>query len=112
MGLDYKVIGSRIQARRRMKGITQEAMAEALDFSVGFISQVERGVTKLSLDSLYDITKYLDCTVYDIVDNDCSATKAYYQTDFNTMYELLSPQDQRLFYYMLEVYSKNREIIK
>ena len=39
MPLDYKKIGNKIQIRRRAKGITQEKMAEALDFSVAFISQ-------------------------------------------------------------------------
>lgn len=111
MALDYKVIGSKIQARRRMKGVTQETMAEALDFSVGFISQVERGVTKLSLDSLYEITQYLDCRIADIIDEDNNYTAAYSQADFNVMYELLTPKDQRLFYYMLEVYSTNKDMI-
>lgn len=43
MELDYRIIGSRIQARRKQKKITQEKMAEALNLSVGFISQIERG---------------------------------------------------------------------
>lgn len=55
MPLNYKVIGNRIQTRRKAKGITQEKMAEDLDFSVGFISQLERGITRPSLDSLYDV---------------------------------------------------------
>ena len=111
MGLDYRIIGNRIQVRRRMKGVTQEVMAEALDFSVGFISQVERGVTKLSLDSLYAITQYLDCTVADIIDESVDYSSSYSLIEFNTMYELLPPRDQRLFFYMLEVYAKNREVL-
>lgn len=111
MALDYKTIGSKIQARRRMKGVTQEAMAEALDFSVGFISQVERGVTKLSMDSLYEITQYLDCSIADIVDESNSYNSAYSQVEFNVMYESLTPKDQRLFYYMLEVYTKNKDVL-
>lgn len=108
MALDYKMVGSKIQARRRMKGVTQETIAEALDFSVGFISQVERGVTKLSLDSLFAITQYLNCTVADIIDENAPSKPAYSQADFNVMYESLSPKDQVLFYSMLEVYIKNR----
>lgn len=111
MSLDYKKIGSKIQMRRRAKGITQEAMAEALDFSVGFISQVERGITKMSLDSLYEIAHFLDCSVGDIIDEDIPYRSAYSQVDFNAMYELLSPKDQRLFFYMLEVYAKNRDVL-
>lgn len=112
MALDYRIIGSRIQTRRKSKGVTQEAMAEALDFSVGFISQVERGVTKLSLDSLYDITQYLGCQISDIVDDADYRNTAYFQTEFNAIYELLSPDDQRLFFYMMEVYAKNKKAKK
>lgn len=110
MPLDYKKIGNKIQMRRRAKGITQEKMAEALDFSVGFISQMERGITKMSLDSLYEITTFLNCSIADIIETDTEDDSAYSQLEFNSMYELLSPKDQRLFYYMLEVYFKNRDL--
>ena len=109
MALDYKIIGNRIQTRRKSKGITQEKMAEDLDFSVGFISQLERGVTKPSLDSLDDIANYLDCSLSDILDDTGRRDTAFNQTNFNSMYELLSIRDQRLFYYMLETYVKNRK---
>ncbi len=109
MALNYKVIGNRIQNRRKAKGSTQAQMAEALDVSVGFISQVERGVCKVSLDSLAAIADYLECAPSVLLDNSTLYHSAYYQTDFNSMYELLSPADQRLFFYMLEVYTKNRE---
>ena len=32
--------------------MTQERLAEALSVSVGYISQIERGVTKINLDTL------------------------------------------------------------
>lgn len=110
MALNYKVIGNRIQNRRKAKGSTQAQMAEALDVSVGFISQVERGVCKVSLDSLAAIADYLDCQPSVLLDNSTIHHGAYYQTDFNSMYELLNPTDQRLFFYMLEVYTKNRKL--
>ena len=50
MTLNYKIIGSRIKIRRKMKDVTQEQMAEDLNLSVGFISQLERGICKVSLD--------------------------------------------------------------
>lgn len=111
MPLNYKVIGNRIQTRRKAKGITQEKMAEDLDFPVGFISQLERGITRPSLDSLYDVVEYLDCTIADIVDESNRYDTAYSQTDFNSMYEMLSYRDQRLFFYMLEAYLKNRDLM-
>lgn len=109
MALDYKIIGNRIQTRRKLKGITQEKMAEDLDFSVGFISQLERGITKPSVDTLDDVAKYLECTISDILEDTERRDTAFNQTHLNSMYELLSNRDQRLFYYMLEVYVKNRK---
>ncbi|MBO5469202.1 MAG: helix-turn-helix transcriptional regulator [Lachnospiraceae bacterium] len=109
MTLNYKVIGNRIQIRRKQRGYTQEQMAEALDFSVGFISQVERGITKLSLDSLANIAEFLECNISSIVDDTNREDYTYFQTDFNSLYESLSYEDQRLFYYMLEVYAKDKQ---
>ena len=109
MTLNYKVIGNRIQTRRKQRGYTQEQMAEALDFSVGFISQVERGITKLSLDSLANIAEFLECNISSIVDDTNRQDYNYFQTDFNSLYESLPYEDQRLFYHMLEVYAKDRK---
>lgn len=109
MELDYRIIGHRLQTRRKMKGVTQEKMAEDLDFSVGFISQAERGVTRLSLDSLYSITQYLDCRVADIIDDAAEETLPYRHDEFEALYHSLSPKDQRLFFCMLNEYVRNRE---
>ncbi|MDD5999884.1 MAG: helix-turn-helix transcriptional regulator [Lachnospiraceae bacterium] len=109
MELNYKVIGNRIQTRRKQKGYTQEQMAEALDFSVGFVSQVERGVTKLSLDSLADVAEFLECSISSIADDTDRQDYNYFQTDFNSLYESLSYDDQRLFFFMLEVYAKTKK---
>ena len=52
MNVDYFAIGQRIKQVRRDRGMTQERLAEALSVSVGYISQIERGVTKISLETL------------------------------------------------------------
>lgn len=43
--------------------MTQEIMAERLNVSIGNVSQVERGVTKISLDLLGAIASFLNCDV-------------------------------------------------
>ena len=50
--MDYGAIGQRIKQVRRSRDMTQERLAEALSVSVGYISQIERGVTKINLDTL------------------------------------------------------------
>ena len=63
MNIDYKLIGSRIKLERTKKGLTQEKLAELLDVSIGYISQVERGITKISLELLGAISAILECDV-------------------------------------------------
>ena len=50
MNVDYSLIGERIKKTRKMRGMTQDALAERLGVSIGYVSQVERGITKISLD--------------------------------------------------------------
>lgn len=62
MALDYKTLGKRIKFYRKQRHITQEQMAEQLDLSLSFISQIERGVTKMSLDTFVDICDFIGCS--------------------------------------------------
>lgn len=67
MNVDYTAIGRRIKQARRNRGMTQERLAEALSVSVGYISQLERGVTKINLDTLAAIAARLDCELSELV---------------------------------------------
>ena len=40
MNIDYKLIGQRIKRERKVRGITQEVLAERLNVSIGYVSQV------------------------------------------------------------------------
>ena len=59
MAVDYAVIGRRIKLKRKRLGKTQDDVAEALSVSVGYISQIERRATKISLDTLSEIANFL-----------------------------------------------------
>lgn len=63
MSIDYSVIGKRIQEIRKKCGLTQERLAEKLSVSVGYISQLERGITRVNLDTLSNISSELDCDI-------------------------------------------------
>lgn len=60
MNIDYKLIGERIKRVRKSRGMTQEALAEQLNVSIGYVGQVERGITKISLDLLGAISAILE----------------------------------------------------
>lgn len=67
MNIDYKLIGKRIKSERVKRGMTQEKLAEKLDVSIGYVSQVERGITKISLDLLGAISSILECDLAPLV---------------------------------------------
>ncbi|MGE4548075.1 MAG: helix-turn-helix domain-containing protein [Intestinibacillus sp.] len=79
MSIDYRVIGQRIKRRRKVLNKTQDNLAEALSVSVGYISQIERGVTRPNLDTLGRIAAYLDCDLSELVTGVTIAQSGYLQ---------------------------------
>src|SRR3989304_1055213 len=58
-------IGERIRSLREMSNLTQEELAERANLTKGFISQIERDLTSISLDSLFQILEALDENISD-----------------------------------------------
>ena len=56
-------LGQRLRDRRKELGKTQQQVAEEASLTVGFISQIERGISTPSLASLYNVAKALEATV-------------------------------------------------
>ena len=61
--LDYKSIGRRIAFYRRKAGISQGVLAEKLDISDGYVSQIECGSAKVSLARLDEISDILNVDI-------------------------------------------------
>ena len=62
MKLDYAAIGARIARRRRELHLTQAAVAEKVDVSVQYISNIERAVSIPSTEVIMRIAAALDTT--------------------------------------------------
>lgn len=56
----YWAIGTRISDLRRKRNLTQNQVAEQLDISIKHLSEVERGLTSLSLEKLVTLCSILD----------------------------------------------------
>lgn len=104
MGIDYKILGKNIKYYRKQKNLTQEQMAEALELSVGFVSQVERGIAKMSLDTLVELCDLLECSAGDILNSAHTNCRDRISEDLLALYEQLPKRDQILFYHMLKSY--------
>jgi transcriptional regulator with XRE-family HTH domain len=58
-------IGERIRNLRQSSNLTQEELAERAGLTKGFISQIERDLTSISLDSLIQLLEALDENISD-----------------------------------------------
>jgi uncharacterized cupin superfamily protein len=63
MRLPIESIGHKIRTIRKERGFTLEIMANKTGLSKGLLSQVERGISQPSLDSLWKITKALESSI-------------------------------------------------
>ncbi len=53
-------IGQEIRTLRRLRGMTMKDLAERTGKTIGFISQIERGLSRASLTTLQDLSDALD----------------------------------------------------
>lgn len=77
-------------------------MAEKLQVTVGYISQIEHGITKISLDTLSNICEYLDCMPSEILDGTTSDS-SYMMKDLSEILFPLSRQNKKLIYEMAKL---------
>ena len=109
MAVDYKLIGNRIKSERTKKKITQEKLAEYLDVSVGYISQLERGITKISLDRLSEISDYLDCSITYFLSGSSISSSDCLLDDINQQLKKMSSQHRILLYQILKLIEEQAE---
>lgn len=68
----YRTIGLKISYYRKLRGFTQEQLAEKIDKNLAFIGAVEApNVNRtVSLDTLFDIAAVLDVPAYKFLTDD------------------------------------------
>ncbi|MED1919447.1 helix-turn-helix transcriptional regulator, partial [Bacillus thuringiensis] len=62
-----KLIGLRIKAIRKIRGLTQEDLGERAGLQYTYIGGIERGERNISLDSLDNILSALDISAVDLL---------------------------------------------
>ena len=107
MTVNYKEIGKRIRQKRKEKKLTQEALAEKLDITVGYVSQMERGVTKISLERLAEIGAVLDTELSSFLNGTVQKQNSYLQTELAEKIEKLGQKDRQLLSEILDAMLRN-----
>ena len=108
MQVDYRLIGARIKEQRRLREYTQEDLAEKLEVSVGYISQVERGITRSSLDLLAAVSTVLECDMAVLVTGSAMNRESYMRDEIGTLYDQLNHREKQLTLGFMELLIKNR----
>ena len=108
MNIDYKLIGKRIKNIRLTCKITQEQLAEKLSVSVGYISQLERGVTKSNLEILAKLSVYLNCEITDFIGNTVVNKNEYLYCEFIDKFSLLKNNEKQIVIDLIESIICNR----
>ena len=106
MSVDYKLIGGRIKSARKRMGMTQETLAEKIDVSIGYVSQVERGITKISLDLLAKISTVLNCDISELVAESATRGDGYIISDIEARVSKLNNMQRKMLYEFIELIQK------
>ncbi|MDR1669825.1 MAG: helix-turn-helix domain-containing protein [Oscillospiraceae bacterium] len=64
---NHEILSERIRHYRKLKGLTQRAMAEKLGVAPKYISQIEQGLRGPGLDTHVEICKVLGVTMADLL---------------------------------------------
>ncbi|GIP30273.1 hypothetical protein J23TS9_54030 [Paenibacillus sp. J23TS9] len=61
-----KLVGTRIKDLRKIRGLSQEALAEKAGFNISYIGFIERAERNISMKNLEKIASALDVGVYEL----------------------------------------------
>ncbi len=103
MELNYGIIGMRLKQARINKKITQEALAEALDLSVAYISRIERGSTKINLKRLSEMCNYLDISQGEVLEGTTPTSNSYLTAALNDLLKNCPAEKMDLIYNIVKV---------
>lgn len=96
MSVDYNLIGARVQRIRKTRGITQEKLAEELHVSVGYVSQIERGITKANLEMLSSICYVLECDLCELLGGTVREQTTYLDEEIYSKFQHLTTKQKQV----------------
>ena len=102
--MDKLTMGSRIREARKKKGLTQEQLAERLDLSVEFISQIERSLKLPSMQDFIKLVEVLQVSADYLLRDSVSTGKLYGENILGRKIERLSPKQRIALEALIDTY--------
>lgn len=104
--MDKLAMGDRIKEARKNRGMTQEQLAEGLDVSVEFISQIERGLKLPSMQVFIKLLEVLNVSADYLVRDSVSTGQLYGKNAIGAKIENLKPKQKIALEAIIEAYIK------
>ena len=95
MAIDFKLIGERIKSKRKLSNMTQEQLAEKLNVTVGYVSQCERGISKINLEKLSEVADILQCDIAYFVSGSTLFSENYSTQEYEQKYSKLNSKQKK-----------------
>ena len=98
MKTDYSLIGERIKFWRQQRSLTQEQLAEMVELTPGFISLIETGKKRVSLETLLSVCRALNVTTNDLLVGNQIRQESDYNTEFSELTVKLNDSERHLVF--------------
>ena len=98
MKTDYVLIGERIKFWWQQRGLTQEQLAEMVELTPGFISLIETGKKRASLEILLSLCCALNITLNDLLVGNQIIQETDYNTEFSELTVKLNESERHIVF--------------
>lgn len=95
MAINYNTVGLRIRRYRMERKITQEELAFRVNTSASYISNIEHGHKKPSLEKLAEIADVLNVTINDLIYPVSNVSSVSSAEKINELISLYTPEQQK-----------------
>ena len=102
--MDKLTMGDRIKETRKKCCLTQEQLAEKLDISVEYVSQIERSLKIPSMQIFIKLVEILDVSADYLLRDSISTGKLFGENALGSKVEKLSPKERVALEALIDTY--------
>ena len=106
MKVDYVLLGELIKFWRQKRNLTQEMLAEKVELTPGFISLIETGKKRASLETLIRVCKELEITLNDLLVVNQITQPNDYNVEFVQLISNLNEFERNLIFEIIKAICK------
>lgn len=97
-------MGDRIKETRKKKGLTQEQLAEKVDITLEYISQIERGLKMPNMQVFIKLVEVLDVSADYLLRDSVSTRNLYGDKQIGLKLERLTPKQRVALEALMDTY--------